>query len=206
MCGTFERPESRPDRSYRYPDSALGPGCKSAGATGAFVAATAPKGPSRSRACSDVVAKSTCSPSSSMRRANQRSRAEPPQLLAVGCRGRKCHGITNRDERFRPRRRTAAKREHVVHPHAVPACPPRLALPPTSYLHVPGAVPDCTIAQHEDREPGRAQPERNTEYCKDRPDHRYSLALASTPATEPPTRCRRYPDSAAGPITPAECG
>ena len=34
-----------------------------------FVAATAAKGPSRSRACSDVVAKSTCSPSSSMRRA-----------------------------------------------------------------------------------------------------------------------------------------
>ena len=129
---------------------------------------------------------------------NQRSRAEPPQLLAVGCRGRECHGITNRDERFRPRRRTAAKREHVVHPHAVPACPPRLALPPTSYLHVPGAMPDCTIAKHEDRDPGRAQPERNTEYCKDRPDHRHSLALASTPATEPPTRCRRYPDSAGG--------
>ena len=61
--------ESLPDPSYRYPDSAPGPGCKSADDTGAFIAATAPKGPSKSRACSDLVAKSTCSPSSSMKRA-----------------------------------------------------------------------------------------------------------------------------------------
>ena len=80
----------------------------------------------------------------------QRGRSEPAQLLPVGGGGKKGHDVTDRDQRFRPRCRTAAEREHVVHPHAVTARPPRLARPATSYLHVSGAVPKCPIAQHQD--------------------------------------------------------
>ena len=113
---------SLPGRSSRYPYSALASGYKSADEAGAFAAAAGPSGPSMSRACSGVVAKSTYSPSASMRRGIN----EPVRVGATSC-GLRTWGRASRhpgqESAIPPTLQGCREREHVVHPHAVTADP-----------------------------------------------------------------------------------
>ena len=143
-----------------------------------------------------MIAKSTCSPSSSMKRAINGAGPSLRNFLPSDAVGESVTasrtGIRDSAHAAGLPRNANTSCTHTPYPRIHRDLPCRRR----RNFTFPGRCRIARLRITRTESPAAHNQSGTPSECKDRPDHRYSLALTSSPVTEPPTRGRRYPDSA----------
>ena len=96
---------------------------------------------------------------------------EPAELVGL-LRGQlACGDAGHPQQPLLPGRGAAAEGEHVVCPQPMPAMPAARGVDTQPHRDVKGPLAQAAVAQDQNHDPDGAQPQRNTQQRKDRPDH-----------------------------------